>query len=271
MRRRSFATLLVVLGLLTVWAAPVGAIGGGEKSTDGRVGALFATLAGTIQDGPVIVCSGSQASDTVFLTAGHCLAWTAGLPPGTTVEWGVTFTDDAAFDPNTGLATVPLTAATGAAWDPGFGHDNANLRDYGVVLFEEGTFTGPFVDLPTEGLLDEMKADHELSGTVFDLVGYGTHPEHKQGPPRFSDDGFRYEAQAPFKALNPNWLRLQENLDVTDLGTACFGDSGSPILLDNVAVAVTTGGTPICRSDAFNQRLDTEEARAFLGQWLTLP
>jgi hypothetical protein len=246
-----------------------GAIGNGTPSTDDRVGALFAAVHipdGSV-DGPFMVCSGSQASDDVFLTAGHCLAWTAGLPPGFGVSWYVTFADQA-FDPTNGGPVAPLIAADSAAWDPGFGHDRANLRDYGVVLFEEGTLPGPYVDIAGPGMLDRMKANQELKGKLFDLVGYGTHPEHKEGPPRFFDDGLRYETQAPFKALNQNWLRLHENPDATGLGGACFGDSGSPILVGNTAVAVTTGGTPICRSDAFNQRLDTPEAQAFLAQFL---
>jgi hypothetical protein len=35
--------------------------------------------------------------------------------------------------------------------------------------------------------------------------------------------------------------------------------------------AITTGGDPICRSNAKNLRLDTSDARAFYGRCLALP
>jgi hypothetical protein len=39
----------------------------------------------------------------------------------------------------------------------------------------------------------------------------------------------------------------------------------------NRAVAITTGGDPICRANSINLRLDTSAARAFYGQYLALP
>ncbi len=251
-----------------------------RASDDTRVGALFVVvdIPGVPIPLPLMGCSGSQASADVFLTAGHCVAFEpdptlVGFPEGTEVlGWAVSF-DSPAYDPETGLPAPGATLTFGgdAHWDPEFGHDRADLKDYGVVTFPGTPFPGPYVDLPYEGQLDDMKAAKELSGLVFDRVGYGVHPDFKQGPPRLTDDGLRYEAQTPYKALNQNWLRLNENNDATGLGGGCFGDSGSPILHDGVAFAVTTGGDPICRSDAFNQRLDTPDAQDFLDDFLTLP
>ena len=288
--RRVVGILLMVGAMLVVSVLPAGAIAEGDKSTDDRVGALFVTVLVPIgggeffADGPWIGCSGSQADEDVFLTAGHCLAWTQDLPEGFGVEWSVTFDDGPVFDvtpgPGFGLALpgVNLLTASGFAFDPGFGHDRANLKDYGVVLFDgQDRLPGPYVDLPYLGQLDDMKRNKELKGFVFDRAGYGTHPMFKQGPPSTWDDGYRYEAQSPYKSLNANWLRLHENTDKTGLGGGCYGDSGSPILGStdsghaNVVFAVTTGGDPICRSDAFNQRLDTAEAQDFLDNYLTMP
>lgn len=295
MKHRMVGILLIVGSLLVVWVLPAGAITGDDKSYDARVGALFATVMipnpdydpgppevgpEFFEDGPFIVCSGSQATAEVFLTAGHCLVWTKDLPPGFWVQWSVSF-DDEPFDAATGesLSGATLLAASEAVYDPGFGHDSANLKDYGVVLFDgDDKLPGPlFVELPYLGQLDDMKRNKELKGYVFDRAGYGVHPTFKEGPPTFWDDGHRYETQSPYKALNQNWLRLNENEDATGLGGGCYGDSGSPILgasgtdYADIAFAVTTGGDPICRSDAYNQRLDTAEAQAFLRQFLTLP
>ena len=272
MKRRTVGILLIVLALMMAWALPAGAIAGGEKSDDTRVGALFLTLEfpdGSV-DGPFFVCSGFQVEATVFVTAGHCLAWTGDLPPGTQTHWAVTFADHG-YDIETGGPTGPLLAATGGAWDPGFGHDRSNLKDYAVVLFEgDDTLPGPYIDLPYLGQLDDMKAAGALKGLVFDRVGYGSHPEFKQGPPTMWWDGYRYEAETPFKALNQNWLRIHENIDATGLGGGCYGDSGSPILVENTAFALTSGGDPLCRSDSWNQRLDTQEAQDFLDDYLDL-
>jgi hypothetical protein len=76
-----------------------------------------------------------------------------------------------------------------------------------------------------------------------------------------------------FKALTSAYLKLNMNFSLDGNGGSCFGDSGSPKLIHgtNTAVAITTGGDPICRANSYNSRLDTSEARAFYGQYLALP
>jgi hypothetical protein len=53
----------------------------------------------------------------------------------------------------------------------------------------------------------------------------------------------------------------------------CFGDSGGPHFLgdSNLVVATTSGGDAVCRAENHNYRLDTPQARAFLGQFVALP
>jgi hypothetical protein len=108
---------------------------------------------------------------------------------------------------------------------------------------------------------------------LIENVGYGVIPEWKGAPPRFSFDGNRNVSVSPVAALNKTWLKLQMNSDATGLGGSCFGDSGSPKFIagTNLIVAITTGGDPNCRSLNYNYRLDTPEARAFLGQFVALP
>ena len=52
----------------------------------------------------------------------------------------------------------------------------------------------------------------------------------------------------------------------------CFGDSGSPQIdqATNRVISVATGGNRQCNSKNINYRVDTPQARAFLGQFLTL-
>ena len=53
----------------------------------------------------------------------------------------------------------------------------------------------------------------------------------------------------------------------------CFGDSGSPQLAQGtlLVLSVTSGGNGQCNANNQNYRVDTPQARAFLGQFLNLP
>jgi hypothetical protein len=72
-------------------------------------------------------------------------------------------------------------------------------------------------------------------------------------------------------AVNKSWLRISANPATGDGGT-CYGDSGGPNFLGttNVVAAITITGDAICRATNVVYRLDTESARAFLGQYVTL-
>ena len=64
------------------------------------------------------------------------------------------------------------------------------------------------------------------------------------------------------------------NSYATGEGGICLGDSGGPKFLDGnptMVVAVTTWVDNMCRASNFNQRVDTQAARAFLGQFVSLP
>jgi hypothetical protein len=67
-------------------------------------------------------------------------------------------------------------------------------------------------------------------------------------------------------------LRLSQNPSTGDGGT-CYGDSGGPNFLGDsqVIASITITGDIPCRSRNVTYRLDTLSARAFLGQFVTLP
>ena len=86
----------------------------------------------------------------------------------------------------------------------------------------------------------------------------------------------RYSVSS-FSALSPGFLRLSINPATGDSG-ACYGDSGGPNFLgagdsetDVVASIGGLKGDIRCRAMNSTYRLDTPSARAFLGQFVTLP
>jgi hypothetical protein len=208
-------------------------------------------------------CSGSLIAPTVFLTAGHCLAWAPA-----DAQFYVTFDGDLR-DGISGLIT-----AAGFAYDPRFGHDQAHFYDNGIVILPPGSTTGITpAELPPAGYLDQRAARGGLRGQLFENVGYGVEAFFTQGPPRYHDPLQRLVSESPFMALQPTWLGLLMNADATGLGGDCGGDSGSPKFLSgtNLIVATVTWGDRICRATSWDWRLDTEESRSYLSQFVSLP
>ena len=74
--------------------------------------------------------------------------------------------------------------------------------------------------------------------------------------------------------LGQNFLKFNQNRHSIGTGSGlCFGDSGSPQFERGTLrlLSITTGGNGQCNSHNVNYRVDTAGARAFLGQFLTLP
>jgi hypothetical protein len=83
-------------------------------------------------------------------------------------------------------------------------------------------------------------------------------------------------ATGGLNAVNPSWLRISMNPARGDGGT-CYGDSGGPNFLGagagetNIVAGTTITGDSMCRATNVDYRMDTASARAFLGQYVTLP
>lgn len=234
-------------------------------SAYGNVGALLFDYDKNGISGDDEWCTGSLISPTVFLTAAHCIV-TPYTPPGT--QFYVSFSSDLYS------RSFRYIEATGVVYDPEYGHDVAKLHDLAVVFLAARSTRGITpLQLPPAGYLGQLSAQGALSKALFVNVGYGT-SSTKKGPPSFAYDGLRKFSKSEFMGLQPTWLGLLMNESATGQGGDCYGDSGGPKFLDGnpnmVLATVTTGDYP-CRATTWDWRLDTPEARGFLGKYVTLP
>jgi hypothetical protein len=176
------------------------------------------------------------------------------------------FPDDFPFS-----SVIPMTKANQAVMHPDFFETDTDIgHDVAVVLFEPGTFAGVEpVQLPKERQLDRLA----LKRNSIRLVGYGSDPEHGDGETIFVVEGYRQTALAPFRRLTHRELQLDGDAAATRLGGLCIADSGSPQLLEdtNLALSTFTGHSPDvedCRGVTHSQRLDTRAERRFFARYL---
>ena len=254
--------VLSMMGLLSI-AAPTAAIiqGQSDGSAHPYVGAVDIRAAGL-----PIVASGVLISPTVLLTARHVTRFfdRAGLTRAR-VTFDPVVSESATWHWGT-VHTNPAFTST----EP---QDNQNQdpSDLGVIVFDEPIAGITPASLPTEDFLEQFRGqDHQ--SVVFDKVGYGTSAHvgdaNNHGLGAFAGDGTRKVLHAQFAAVQNGWLKL-DTLD----GEVCYGDSGGPVLLGNLAVSVLVRNANLewCTGTIFEMRLDSAAHRAFLGQYVTLP
>ncbi len=269
------ALAVVVLAFLAAAPNAWAVWGGQEDLSHTGVGAIYFDEDG---DGVVtadwLVCTGSYAGRSkdgrsdVLLMAGHCLPPAEQGIPASSLRWS--------FDRNAGDGVSNSVAATGYFQMPGFGHDAGDRRDLGILLVPAGTAAGrPADQLPRAGYLDALKASGALKFLTVDLVGYGAIPIWEgSGRTQFAFDGVRRSGTSTVIGLTQSSLRFNQNPNGVGTGSGlCFGDSGSPQFERGTLrlLSVTNGGNGQCNSYNANYRVDTPLARAFLGQFLTLP
>ncbi len=225
------------------------------------VGALVGAIGAA---GNLAYCSGTLISPTVFLTAAHCgfLGATA----------HVTFDE---------VYTATSTVYSGTfhahpEFKSGSNAKSTNNPDIAVVVLDAPVSGVTPAKLPTAGLLDQMKAAGTLKGdTGFTSVGYGD-AGYTNGPGGQTTTHLqaRYFAAGLFNSLGTAYLHLTQN---GDNGGTCSGDSGGPNFLGAgadetpVIAGTTITGDTYCKSTNVDFRLDTPAARAFLGDFVSLP
>lgn len=232
---------LIILGAALAFAAPAAAITGGSADGNGH------PAVGLVAADNGEICTGFLVSATTFVTAAHCFT---GAGPVVVVSFDAQVTSQPSL---LGLAVAD------PQYDPASSKDT---HDIAVVHLQfpvtDRTITASIPRLPTLGLLDQKAV---RSQTVVD-VGYGL---TSKDPSTF--DGVRRVATSNVTNVKATELHLSQNP-----GGVCFGDSGGPHLLGNVAVAITSSGNKNCNGQSLNYRLDTPSARAFLqSQGVTTP
>lgn len=270
MRTRNRAQFIAVLTIalcgalaggawVLVQASPAAAVIGGSPDGNAHpyVGGIDGAPAGAP---PGFTASGVLVSPTVLLTAGH---GTRRFEAAGLTEARVTF-DPVASDSSTWYTGTVHT-------NPAFSQKSAaNPGDLGVIVFDRPIPGITPAKLPTLGQLDKL-GPPGLNSAGITLVAYGISTSSHAPDPLST--GTRRVAQQIATSLTPGWLRLRMN------GGAeiCSGDSGSPSLIgaSNVVAGITTGESSLgggnCTSQPWDGRLDTTSARAFLGQYLSLP
>lgn len=256
------ALLMVTPALAVIWGQPDG-------NAHPYVGLVVFDVGGV----PSHRCSGTLLNETVFLTAGHCTSGTSAAR----VWFENPITDP--FYPFSGGTAVDGTSFTHPEFD-NFA-DFPNTHDVGVVILDEPVVMPVYGRLPTEGQVNDLRPPKGPPGRVT-IVGYGV-----QGtvPNPNVWDVFleRYNGNPMVKELN-SAITGESNIHLTSNpgkgptedgnGGACFGDSGGPALFRNSNVVGGVGSYVLnqhCVGAGFYFRVDTEDARSFLGDFIALP
>ena len=241
----------VLLAVLAV-ASPAGAITNGtlDGNKHPNVGGLVASE--PYSDGTWIYCSGTLISPTVFLTAAHC---------GEDGE-RVAVTFDTAYQEGDKLYYGAFEA------DPLYNQSQSDPHDIAVVVLDKPVRGITPAQLPTADSLSNLSGSQQ-----FTSVGYGAYEVTKgPGGRQYLYNDVRMVATGTLNSTNPSWLRISMNPSTGNGGT-CYGDSGGPNFLGDtdIIAAITITGDAVCRSTNVVYRLDTESARDFLSQYVTLP
>jgi V8-like Glu-specific endopeptidase len=244
--QKVFMAAAAVAALL-VFAAVGSAITNGGPDGDGHpeVGALLAQHA--YSDGTWEECSGTLIAPRVFLTAEHCDEGVSRV--------AVTF--DSTYNASTGTTYW-------GTWhgDPNYNQAQSDPQDMAVVVLDKAVKGITPARLPKLNQLDSLSVGDGITS-----VGYGAD---------FHYADVRYVATGSVNSMNPAWIRASMNPATGDGGT-CYGDSGGPNFLGagasetNIVAGTTITGDFVCRATNVDYRLDTSTARAFLGQFVTLP
>jgi len=240
-----------------ILASGAGAITYGVPDGNGHpeVGALLAQQA--FSDGTWEECSGTLIAPKVFLTAAHCDEGVSRV--------AVTF--DSSYE-------YPSGTTYWGTWhaDPSYDQAQSDPHDLAVVVLDKAVKGITPASLPRADSLSGLSGDQQ-----FTSVGYGAQGvTNGPGGKTYQYADVRYVSTGTLNSINPAWLRISQN-PATGNGGTCYGDSGGPNFLGagasetNIIAGTTiTGDTP-CRSTNVDYRLDTPSARAFLGQYVTLP
>jgi hypothetical protein len=194
-------------------------------------------------------CTGVLVAPTVVVTAAHC-----GLIDGVAP-------DGQPFLVFQGPAIGVPPASPGFYFkDPEFafgGNGVPHFTSHDLAVIElAAPLPGPYGKLPSPGLVDSLNGSTRVT-----ISGYGV-SEIKGNLLNPASAGVRKSADAKLAGggiLGDQFVKV--------VGGVCEGDSGGPVLLGDVALAVNSFAAEPCKSTTYSTRLDTPSARAFLTQF----
>ena len=275
------ALLAAFVVALLVSVVPAGAITGGQL--DGNAHPNVAMIVFYQPDGR-FRCSATLVSRTVLVTAAHCTAGVRGKVIATFDTVAPT-APRAADDTGDGISNIGYTAPV-AGWLTGTPHAHPlfsdrlqlnNLHDVGVVVLDSPyTAATPAQLAPRDYLARLSTGNGGLNKQTFTVVGYGVFFDKPTGGPQKPtavSDRTRRFTTAVGQNVSSQVLKLAENAkDSRAGGGTCFGDSGGPVFHNGLLVGDTSfGASQFCRSAGGYYRLDIDDARSFLANYVTVP
>jgi hypothetical protein len=265
--RRILAILIAGVAALGVGVAPAQAITGNfvpdfEHDYVGLV--VFYNADGT----PSHRCSGSLLTDTVFLTAGHCVTLDdEGTLAASARVYFEQDVDAVAGYPTSGGITSDTLYSYGFE---GLGN-LPQSRDVGLVILDQPvTSVYPtiteYASLAAAGTLDTYGTG---IGATVDITGYGVQNANKNhtlaARERLQAETFIIGGRNPVLKSRFN-VQLASNPGGGRGGT-CFGDSGGPVLLSGTDIVVAVNSFVLngnCAGQGFGYRTDQTAVIAWI-------
>lgn len=226
---------------------------------------------------PVISCSGSLLTPTVYLTAGHCTVGISSFRLYLQQQVAAAYDPGLGQDPTTGW---PVTCAPGtlgslcatASTKHEFGYTGPmplpDTMDVALVVLDQPVTLPRYGALVAPGVLEELATRRGLQDLTLTVSGYGLSYKSK---PRST--WLRERRMAESLLTNTHsWLadyNLQANGNAAGDGGTCNGDSGGPVFLGasssrTVAAVTSFGASRYCHGSDYAYRVDRPEVQAWI-------